>query len=117
MGEQPRNDLAMNDRGVRQQPPRALPKAPTSEAVARRLWMNSNAVPMKRFDSADYFLNQYLEQRKQGKLAAAAMDVEDHSYSEQSNAPSAAPVVSEDQKPSLPPPCTSQHNWLHTAMR
>lgn len=41
-------------------PPHALPKAPTSAEVARRMLANAEARPVKRFDSADYFMNQYL---------------------------------------------------------
>lgn len=50
---------------TRKASPRApLPKAPQSSSVAQRLLKNSTTVPVKRFDSADYFLNIALQKRK-----------------------------------------------------
>ena len=40
------------------------PIAPNSEKHARRLLERSTAVPIKRFDSADYFLSQYIDHQK-----------------------------------------------------
>ena len=37
---------------------RKPPIAPNSEAVARRILTNATSCPLKRFDSADYFLEQ-----------------------------------------------------------
>lgn len=37
----------------------APPHAPTSELVARRILSHAKAVPIKRFDSADFFLEQH----------------------------------------------------------
>ena len=43
--------------------PAALPKAPMSKEVAQRLLRNGSA-PIKRFDSADYFLQLHNERTK-----------------------------------------------------
>ena len=44
--------------------PKTLPKGPQSQEVAQRIIKHSTLRPVKRFDSADYFLEQY-EVRKQ----------------------------------------------------
>ena len=40
------------------------PIAPSSAEHAKRMLERSTAVPIKRFDSADYFLSQYMDQQK-----------------------------------------------------
>ena len=54
------------------------PRAPTSEMVAARILNNATACPVKRFDSADYFLDQHKHKRPSDDElvdATAAMDV------------------------------------------
>ena len=47
------------------------PIAPSSETYAQLLLERSTAVPIKRFDSADYFLNQHVNQQKAEAVRAA----------------------------------------------
>jgi hypothetical protein len=73
MGEQP---MQLQDETRREAQPRfnglgrgqsraaPLPKAPTSEEMARRILANSNAKPVQRFDSADYYMNKWLQKRQ-----------------------------------------------------
>lgn len=44
--------------------PKVLPKAPQSDEVAQRLLRNSTIRPVQRFDSADYFLEQWEQQQQ-----------------------------------------------------
>jgi len=53
--------------------PRVLPKAPQSHEVAQRLLRNSSMQPVKRFDSADYFKDLWLDQQKE-KLRRGATE-------------------------------------------
>jgi len=55
--------------------PRVLPKAPQSHEVAQRLLRNSSMQPVKRFDSADYFKDRWLDQQKEKLQREAAMGV------------------------------------------
>jgi hypothetical protein len=54
--------------------PRALPKAPKApltEAVAKRLLYHSTIRPVQRFDSADFFLDQHYAKARVQEAAAA----------------------------------------------
>merc|ERR1719424_425567 len=54
--------------------PRVLPKAPKapqSEAVAKRLLYHSTIRPVQRFDSADFFLDQHYAKARVQEAAAA----------------------------------------------
>jgi hypothetical protein len=44
--------------------PKPLPKAPSSAEMARRILANANAKPEVRFDSADYYMNKWLQKRQ-----------------------------------------------------
>lgn len=48
------------------------PQAPTSEEVAQRMLSNARATPIKRFDSADFFLEQQKHKRALPPVAAPA---------------------------------------------
>lgn len=91
--------------------PRLLPKAPTSEAVARRLWMNSNYVPVKRFDSADYFLSKHHEQQR--KLESDRDSKQDY----QLDALTASTSVTCLRKSPLSPNVSSHPNGWQAGMR
>lgn len=54
--------------------PKALPKAPMSEAVAKRLLYHSTVRPLQRFDSADFFLDQHAKAREQEQEVQATAD-------------------------------------------
>ena len=65
--------------------PAALPKAPTSTEMARRLLANAEAKPVKRFDSADYFMNLA---HSRSRVASATRDRPEQSeQSEQQESP------------------------------
>jgi len=64
--------------------PVALPKAEMSEACARRLLRNATVTKVQRFDSADFFMNQYLSKQRAATAEGAAPG------SEPSTAPSSA---------------------------
>jgi len=51
---------------------RALPpQAPTSQLVAQRILSHATAVPIKRFDSADFFLEQHKQKLQHRPYADA----------------------------------------------
>lgn len=64
MGEQPRSRPDSGGKRI----PMALPKAPQGEEVAQRLMKNASYIPVKRFDSADYFLQQWEAKQEQQRL-------------------------------------------------
>lgn len=99
----------VNERAPRQQ--RALPKAQLSEAVARRLWRNANAVPIKRFDSADFFLNKYLEERQQRSRSDSGEDMDVDSNRNNLSTPPTNDTLS------LPLPLSNPNASRHLHMR
>lgn len=64
MGERPMSRPNSGGKRV----PMILPKAPMGDEVAHRILMNSSYVPVKRFDSADYFLQQWEAKQTQQRL-------------------------------------------------
>ena len=64
MGERPTSRPNSGGKRV----PMVLPKAPMGDEVAHRILMNSSYVPVKRFDSADYFLQQWEAKQTQQRL-------------------------------------------------
>lgn len=56
--------------------PAALPKAEMSEACARRILRNATATKVQRFDSADFFMNQYLSKQRAATAEGAATESE-----------------------------------------
>ena len=75
------------------------PQAPSSDVVAQRILAHARAVPIKRFDSADFFLDQFKQKRKMA-----------HPPAEEDEAPTriAAPDDMSDEVAMLlePPPPT-----------
>ena len=70
---QPTDPNKQGPTGGEKTSPRGRPPiAPSSAEHAKRLLERSTAVPMKRFDSADFFLNKYMEDQKL-EAARAAM--------------------------------------------
>lgn len=63
-----------NEQRVAPRVPKALPKAPQSEAVAKRLLYHSTIRPVQRFDSADFFLDQHYAKTREAAAADEAAD-------------------------------------------
>lgn len=65
---------------------RVPPKAPSSAETARRLLHNSTLCPLKRFDSADYFMNLELEAKSNATQAAAMQAAREASRADEETA-------------------------------
>ena len=93
MGEQPTSRPSSGGKRA----PLPLPKAHQSAEVAQRLLKHANYIPVKRFDSADYFLQQWEAKQQQQRRA----DEDAEAQTEQQHTPMERPSSSG------PPPSTT----------
>jgi hypothetical protein len=84
--------------------PAPLPKAPQCEEVAQRLLRNSTLVPVKRFDSADYFLSLHVEQQRLAREEDERLSRSHQSQPQQLQTP--LPI---EERTQPPPPLSVRH--------
>ena len=90
------------------------PMAPSSAEHARRLIERTTAVPIKRFDSADYFLSKHIDQQK-AEAARAAMSERRAGHEAEPHSSEAVSPRSAAMRPpdlAMPPPSPSRLSKL-----